>query len=102
RNWDKTRTTIPTYALISDSFKNWRGMQESGGRRIKRAIHIDLDSVKLIDPTLRERLGNIRHLRDYLAEKDRELAEWHEQQGTVSPDDINRRHLTNIGTFRAY
>jgi miniconductance mechanosensitive channel len=102
RNWDKTRTTIPTYALISDSFKNWRGMQESGGRRIKRAIHIDLDSVKLMDPVLRERLGNIRHLRDYLAEKDRELAEWHEQQGTISPDDINRRHLTNIGTFRAY
>lgn len=102
RNWDKTRTTIPTYALISDSFKNWRGMQEAGGRRIKRAIYIDIDSVKLIDPPLRERLDGIRHIQDYLAEKDRELAEWHEQQGTVSPDDINRRHLTNIGTFRAY
>ncbi len=102
RNWDMTRTTIPTYALISDSFKNWRGMEESGGRRIKRPLHIDMQSVKLMDPALHARLAEIRLLKDYLAAKDRELEEWHAKQGTVSPDDINRRHLTNIGTFRAY
>ncbi|MDD9972157.1 MAG: mechanosensitive ion channel [Myxococcales bacterium] len=98
QNWDKTISTIPTYALISESFKNWRGMQESGGRRIKRALYLDMNSVRFLRPEDLEHLKRIEILRDYL---DRKL----EEIGTGDGDEavrVNRRRLTNLGTFRAY
>ncbi len=104
RNWDRTRTTIPTYALISDSFKNWRGMQESGGRRIKRSLHIDMHRVRLLDDKLRAHLEKIRLLEDYLRRKDEEIRAWCESEGYSAREEagINGRRLTNLGTFRAY
>ncbi len=98
RNWDKTITTIPSYSLISDSFKNWRGMEECGGRRIKRALNIDMNSIAFLAGEQIERLGKFALLRDYLAGKQHELAEWN--QGAEDP--VNSRRLTNVGTFRAY
>lgn len=104
RNWDRTRTTVPTYALISDSFKNWRGMQEAGGRRIKRALHIDVDSIRLLDDELHARLRGLRLLAPYFERKERELEEWHRERGYTQPKEAgpNGRRLTNVGTFRAY
>lgn len=104
RNWDKTRTTIPTYALISDSFKNWRGMIESGGRRIKRSLYIDLDSIRLMDPKLKKHLQQFILLKDYFEKKEHELAAWHKKHHFESAEEsgINGRRLTNIGTYRAY
>jgi miniconductance mechanosensitive channel len=102
QNWDKTITTIPTYALITDSFKNWRGMSDTGARRIKRAIHIDLNSIKFLNPDLLKRLKNIRLLCDYLESKLNDI-EVDNQTAELQPDDsVNTRRLTNIGTFRAY
>src|SRR5690554_3601857 len=102
QNWDKTITTIPTYALISDSFKNWQGMSESGGRRIKRAIYIDVTSVKFMDEDLMERLKQASLLAPYLAEKKEEI-EIYNQQNKFNMDlKINGRRLTNLGTLRAY
>ena len=102
QNWDKTITTIPTYALISDSFKNWRGMSESGGRRIKRAIHIDLRTIRFADEELLERFKGIRVLRPYLEEKLAEIRQYNDDVGVELKAIINGRCLTNIGTFRAY
>lgn len=104
RNWDKTRTTIPTYALISDSFKNWRGMLESGGRRIKRSLHVDMQSIHLMDDSLRKHLNGITLLREYFKGKDAEIAQWHQTHGYDPTKDsgMNGRHLTNVGTYRAY
>ena len=102
QNWDKTITTIPTYALISDSFKNWRGMSESGGRRIKRAIKLNTNSIKFVDEPLLERFKHIKVLVPYLEQK---LSDIDLHNNSVSSDlaeIINGRHLTNIGTFRAY
>ncbi len=102
QNFDKTITTVPTYALISQSFKNWRGMSESGGRRIKRSINIDMSSIRFCDDAMLERLSGIHYMADYLTEKRRELETWntgHESEPTTS---LHPRRLTNIGTFRAY
>ncbi|NCG08267.1 MAG: mechanosensitive ion channel [Verrucomicrobia bacterium] len=102
QNWDKTITTIPTYVLISESFKNWRGMTESGARRIKRAIHIDLNSIQFLDSELLQRLQKINLLRDYFDGKLADLTN-HNTTAQVDPSDsLNARRLTNIGTFRAY
>lgn len=102
QNWDKTITTIPTYVLISDSFKNWRGMSDTGARRIKRAILIDLNSIRFLDSTLLESLRGIRLLEDYLEHKIVDV-ENHNTAAQVDPNDsVNARRLTNIGTFRAY
>ena len=98
QNWDKTITTIPTYTLISDSFKNWRGMTQSGGRRIKRSIIIDLHTTKHLDKTLLKNLKEIDLLKNYLDGKEKELSEFN--QNTNS--SINQRRLTNIGSFRVY
>ncbi|BDS08722.1 miniconductance mechanosensitive channel [Oceaniferula spumae] len=103
RNWDKTITTLPTYALISDSFKNWRGMSASGVRRIKRSVGIDMSTVQLLDDSMLEKMHNIRLLKPYLERKEKELAEWntqHAKDDFTSP--VNSRALTNLGTFRAY
>ncbi len=102
QNWDKTITTIPTYTLISDSFKNWRGMSESGGRRIKRSLNIDLRSVQFADAKLLERFKQIKILRPYLEEKLAEIQAHNEGVSNDLAELINGRRLTNLGTFRAY
>jgi miniconductance mechanosensitive channel len=102
RNWDKTITTIPSWRLISDSYKNWRGMQETGGRRIKRALYIDATSVRFLDADALGRLAGLRLLADYLPSKQQEVAEWNQALGDAGEVTGNRRRLTNLGTFRAY
>lgn len=102
RNWDKTITTVPTYSLISDSFINWRGMQESGGRRIKRALHLDLSTVRFADEAMLERWRKIALLRPYLERKAAELAADNAQRPGDPAVAGNTRRLTNLGTFRAY
>lgn len=102
RNWDKSITTIPTHKLVGDSFKNWRGMFESGGRRIKRSLLIDQTSVRFCDQELFERLEKIQLLQGYLAEKAEEIAIYNEKHQIDSSSLVNGRHLTNLGTFRAY
>ena len=103
QNWDKTITTIPTHRLISDSFKNWRGMSESGGRRIKRSLYLDASSVHFLDSGEIEHCRRFALLDDYLAGKDNELAQYNTSLSGKNADAaINQRRLTNIGTFRAY
>ena len=102
RNFDKTITTIPTYALISDSFKNWRGMSESGGRRIKRAVHIDVNSIRFCTPEMIERFSKMQVLTDYVAKKTKDLEEHNKTHGIDDSLAINGRRMTNVGTFRAY
>ncbi len=102
QNWDRTITTIPTYALISDSFKNWRGMTDSGGRRIKRSIQVDVGSIKLCTPEMIERFAKIEYIADYVETKRAELTSWNSERGVDMSDPINARRLTNVGTFRAY
>ena len=102
QNWDKTITTIPTHKLISDSYKNWRGMSESGGRRIKRAIHIDVSSIRFQTREEIEHFQRFALLKEYIAGKQRELEDYNKALPTAVDDEINRRRLTNVGTFRAY
>jgi len=102
QNWDKTITTIPTYNLISDSFKNWRGMAEAGGRRIKRSLFLDVQSVRFADEELMERWGEIDLLKDYLQKKRDEIAKANQERGTNLKILGNGRRITNAGTFRAY
>jgi miniconductance mechanosensitive channel len=102
RNWDNTITTIPTYALINDSFKNWRGMQESQGRRIKRAIHIDMRTIRFCTPEMLERFAGIRYIAEYMQRKSLEVSRYNVDHGIQVKDSANARRLTNIGTFRAY
>ena len=101
RNWDKTITMIPAYALVSDAFRNWRGMSESGGRRIKRAVNIDINSIKFLTEEDRNRLSKINCLKEYFPAK---ISEIQASNAKVSDLDmmVNGRHLTNVGTFRAY
>ena len=102
QNWDKTISTVPTYALVSDSFRNWRGMDDSGGRRIKRAVRIDITSIKFCDAEMLERFKRIRFISEYIESKLEELAEHNRHVKADEAQLINGRHLTNIGTFRAY
>jgi len=101
-NWDKTITTIPTYALISDSFKNWQGMTESGGRRIKRSINIDMTSVRFLTAEEQLQLKQAQLLGPYLTRKEQELSSYNLQLSDALSCAINGRHLTNLGTLRAY
>ncbi|WP_230291910.1 mechanosensitive ion channel family protein [Croceicoccus sp. Ery5] len=105
QNFDKTITTIPTHKLITDSYRNWRGMTEAGGRRIKRAIHIDQSAIRFMSDEEADGLRRFRILGPYLAAKEAELGEWNaknagETHSGESP--VNARRLTNMGTFRAY
>jgi miniconductance mechanosensitive channel len=102
QNWDKTITTIPTYQLIAQSFKNWRGMSQSGGRRIKRALYIDQSSLRFLSDEEVEHFKRFALLRDYVVRKEEELREYHARLGAAGKEDVNRRRLTNIGMFRAY
>lgn len=102
QNWDKTIASIPTYALVSESFNNWKGMEESGGRRIKRSINIDMSSVTFLSPEQIEKLRNFHLLKDYITNKQKEINEFNTslklEEGTVT----NGRKMTNLGTFRKY
>jgi miniconductance mechanosensitive channel len=102
QNWDKTITTIPTYRLISDSFKNWRGMSRSGARRIKRAIFIDVSSIRFQRPDEVVHFTKFALLKDYVRNKEQELADYNAGLATAVEAEVNRRRLTNVGTFRAY
>ncbi len=102
QNWDKTITTIPTHKFIEGSFRNWRGMQNSGGRRIKRAIFIDLNSVKFLTDKEIAHLSKYEFLQDYMAGKNEELATQGDRQSGGASVIPNLRKLTNVGTFRAY
>lgn len=101
-NWDKTVTTIPTYAMISESFKNWRNMQQTGGRRIKRAFYIDMTSVQFCDQQMLERYQKVQYIKQYLVDKTNEIQEYNEKNQIDYSSLINGRRLTNLGTFRAY
>ncbi|MCW9012798.1 MAG: mechanosensitive ion channel family protein [Gammaproteobacteria bacterium] len=102
QNWDKTITTIPTYALISDSFKNWRGMSESGGRRIKRSILIQASSVRFLDDELLDRLTKADLLGEYISKRLKLIESENATRNTDMSIVLNGRRLTNIGTFRQY
>lgn len=102
QNFDKTIVTIPPYAMVADSFKNWRGMSESGGRRIKRAINIDISSIKFCDEEMLDRFRKIKHISNYIDTKKKELSEFNKKLNIDDSDLVNGRRMTNVGTFRAY
>src|SRR5690554_491041 len=102
QNWDKTITTLPTKRLITEPFKNWRGMFESGGRRIKRSLFIDQNSVRFLSESEAQNLTRFVLLRDYLEQKKEELTEWNAKLAEHGREPVNTRRITNIGTFRAY
>ena len=102
QNWDKTITTIPTHAFISDSFKNWRGMSESGGRRIKRSLNIKISSIKFCTLEMLERFKKFQLIKDYIVGKSNEIEEYNKENKIDKSYLINGRHLTNIGIFRVY
>ncbi|GAA0481443.1 MULTISPECIES: mechanosensitive ion channel domain-containing protein [Tatumella] len=102
RNWDNTIVTIPAYALISDSFKNWRGMSESGGRRIKRSINIDTTSIHFLSAQEADQLSKARLLVPYLDKMREEVSEWNAENAKDSQSPLNYRALTNVGTFRIW
>jgi len=102
QNWDKTISSVPTYSLVSDSFKNWRGMSDSGGRRIKRSINIDTTSVRFCDDATIEKFRKIQFLQDYIDAKLKELKEYNQEHGIDDSVLVNGRRMTNVGTFRAY
>lgn len=101
RNWDNTITTIPTWSLVSDSFKNWSGMSASGGRRIKRSINVDTTSVHFLDEQEQQRLIQARLLKPYMDSRHEEISLWNQEHGGDG-SVLNLRKMTNIGTFRAY
>jgi miniconductance mechanosensitive channel len=102
QNWDKTITTIPTHKLIETSFKNWRGMSQAGGRRIKRAIAFDMSSIRFLEEDEIERFSRFALLQDYFAAKREELAAYNAEPGRDASLNADIRRLTNIGTLRAY
>ncbi len=102
QNWDKSITMVPTYSLVSESFVNWRGMEESGGRRIKRSINIDMNSVKFCTPDMLRKFRNIGLLKDYIDQTQKELIEYNKQENIDETILVNGRRQTNIGVFRAY
>jgi miniconductance mechanosensitive channel len=102
QNWDKTITTIPTHRLIAESYKNWRGMSESGGRRIKRSLLIDQNSVRFLTPDEQATMRRFALIDDYLDRKQEELEQWNARLAEAGRDPVNTRRVTNIGTFRAY
>ena len=102
QNWDKTISTIPAYALISDSFRNWRGMAESGGRRIKRAVHLDISTIRFCTEAMLDRFGRFQLLAETVRRKRKEVTEHNTALQVDQSEPINGRRLTNIGMFRAY
>ncbi|QGU86775.1 mechanosensitive ion channel family protein [Erwinia sorbitola] len=102
QNWDNTITTIPTYALVSDAFKNWSGMSASGGRRIKRCINIDTTSIRFLSDEEQEKLMQANLLKPYMAARQQEINSWNDRGDSASSTVLNQRRMTNVGTFRAY
>lgn len=102
QNWDKTITVVPTKRFLTDPFKNWRGMQEVGGRRIKRAIVLDQQTVHFLNDDERQQLDRFNLLKRYLADKQQDITEWNAQLEDIGKDPVNTRRVTNIGCFRAY
>ncbi|HRX69052.1 MAG TPA: mechanosensitive ion channel [Tenuifilaceae bacterium] len=102
QNWDRTISTIPTYALVSESFTNWKGMEESDGRRIKRSIYIDMRSVKFCPPELIEKLKRIHFVKDYIEQRSKEIEEFNVKMGYDTTMPVNGRRMTNLGIFRRY
>ncbi len=102
QNWDRTIVTIPTHALVEKSFKNWRGMVESGGRRIKRAILIDQHSVRHITPDEGDAFAKVRYLQSYIIEKQKEIDDDNAKRGVTSVESLDARCMTNLGLLRAY
>lgn len=102
QNWDKTISNIPIRKLVTESFKNWRGMTESGGRRIKRSIHLDQTSIRFLTAAEIRKLRKFNYLEHYLAQKEDDLKEWNAGLGERNKTRANTRRLTNVGTFRAY
>ena len=102
RNWDRTITTIPAHKLVSSSFKNWRGMFEVGGRRIKRSILIDQTSVRFCTQEMIEKYKKIHVLKDYIEQKEAEITQYNAEHGIDDSVVVNGRRMTNLGTFRAY
>ena len=106
QNWDKTITAVPTWRLMSESFKNWRGMAESGGRRIKKVLVIDSSSVRFLSEDDLKRLKRAERIKLYLESREESIKLYHNEVetriGSLSHDRLNRRSLTNLGTFRAY
>ncbi len=102
QNWDKTITTIPTYTLISESFKNWRGMSDSEGRRIKRSLNIDMNSIRFCDEEMLKRFAKIQYISAYVETKKRELQDFNQSKKIDNVSLVNGRRMTNVGTFRAY
>lgn len=101
QNWDNTLSMIPAYALVSDAFKNWQGMSDSGGRRIKRSVSIDMESIHFLSEEEHARLSKVNYLKGYFAKKSEDIAQFNT---SIEDADmpVNCRNLTNIGTFRAY
>ena len=99
RSWDKALITFPSAKLLEHPFKNWRGMEDSGGRRIKRSLNIDQDSIMFLNEELRKRLNKLNLLKDHFKLKDDEIKMYN---SSSSSDEVNHRKLTNIGVFRAY
>lgn len=102
RNFDRTITTIPTYALVSESFKNWRGMVQTGGRRIMRDVYIDINTIKFCDKKMLEKFEQVNILQDYIKERKKEIEDYNQKYQVDTGIEANGRRMTNIGTFRAY
>ncbi len=102
QNFDKTITTIPTYAFISDSFRNWRGMMSSDGRRIKRSVHVKIDSVKYCSEEMVEHYKKYHLIESYLTQRQQEISDYNKEHQIDKSELINGRHLTNVGVFRKY
>ncbi|MEO9003819.1 MAG: mechanosensitive ion channel domain-containing protein [Ginsengibacter sp.] len=102
RNWDKTITTVPTYYFITESFKNWRGMQMSGGRRIKRTIQISIGSIQFVDMEMQERFKMIDLIRKAIVERQAEIEQFNRESDVNTDVLINGRRMTNVGVFRMY
>jgi len=102
QNWDKTITTLPTYSLISESFQNWKGMEQAKGRRIARSLYIDLKSVHFCSQDELQKMKNIKLIREYLNQKEKEIEAFNTAQGIEENDRVSRRSLTNVGIFRHY
>lgn len=102
QNWDKTIATVPTYALVSESFNNWKGMEESGGRRIKRSINIDMSSVAFLDAAQIEKFRKYHLLKAYITRQEKEMDEYNQSLHLEEDTVTNGRKMTNLGTFRVY
>lgn len=102
RNWDKTITTVPTYYLITESVKNWRGMHESGGRRIKRAVHIKISTIRYLEKDEIQLLKKIQLLAPYIDERQAEIDAYNKESGAEPTMPVNGRKMTNVGLFRQY